>query len=450
MVQVTRSDGGTLQAYTDGQLRIFKEPVPRVPTSRHRFIPSQADFKQEIGGVEVADVYTHGARGNYRRELVVGSGNQEAYTKIVHTVADIFWDHIAASSVGNNNLQYILYPAINYVYRDTVPGAAQNAFALLPDSDPLYFDISRALSYQVQLYSLASTYFRREEPAVRSRVEFDRREILLDFNGMSACRPHAIFPTVDFYSAFIQDFHIFCRFKPMFKAAGILPDHPLITMELTPETSNPTELIISSHDGFDQTTKELQKADQQTPLMERYRNTFSSGGEGYTLDDARRQKHYVEFETNRGPPEYVFVKLERDVTPGAIFTTNQPRIKQLSLELFNQDVTSLSVLDETSLYHAVRRNSNYRADTAYNIEQDGAVLLTKVDFGNWARWNNRLFVDNFRGRMTVLYDASSRDRTLPSALDLELSLQPVTATLVFVYEKYGLVGTAHNNRFRLL
>ena len=102
------------------------------------------------------------------------------------------------------------------------------------------------------------------------------------------------------------------------------------------------------------------------------------------------------------------------------------------------------------LYHAVRRNSNYRADTVHNIETEGCVLLVASDFGNWAKWENTLRVDNFKGRFIVQFNAESRDRSIDPLLDLELEEQDLTLTVVFVYTDYGLVGTAFNNRFRIL
>ena len=135
---------------------------------------------------------------------------------------------------------------------------------------------------------------------------------------------------------------------------------------------------------------------------------------------------------------------------GTTFTINQPRLTHVALELYNQDIKSVSDLYETQLYQAVRRNSNYRSDTVHNVETEGCVLLVASDFGNWSRWDNKLRVDNFKGRFIVQFDSESRDRTMPVTLDIELELQPVTLTVVFIYTEYGLVGTAHNNRFRIL
>ena len=91
---------------------------------------------------------------------------------------------------------------------------------------------------------------------------------------MSICRPHAIFPTADSYVPFIQDFHIYTQFKDMIKVANATPDFPLLTLELEP--TRETVLQTRSQDGFDQTTKELQKVSMQHPLLERYTTTFQA------------------------------------------------------------------------------------------------------------------------------------------------------------------------------
>ena len=78
------------------------------------------------------------------------------------------------------------------------------------------------------------------------------------------------------------------------------------------------------------------------------------------------------------------------------------------------------------------------------------MLLLASDFGNWARWENKRRVDNFKGRFVVQFEAESRDRSIPALLDLDLEEQNLTLTVVFIYPDYGLVGTAFNNRFRIL
>ena len=42
------------------------------------------------------------------------------------------------------------------------------------------------------------------------------------------------------------------------------------------------------------------------------------------------------------------------------------------------------------------------------------------------------------------------DVGLQLSLDRNLEAQKLTLTVVFLYTEYGLVGTAHNNRFRIL
>ena len=299
------------------------------------------------------------------------------------------------------------------------------------------------------MYRLDDDHFRREEPIARSSgFQVRRSEVLLDYLGMSVCRPHAIFPSANTYVPFIQDFHLYTQFKDLIKVANATPDYPLLTMELAP--TQQTTLQTRSQDGFDQTTKELQKVNDQYPLLERYTTTFTVDSEVQTAEQARIARHHIDFETNSGPPDAVFLKLERAVVKGTAYTINEPRITNVYLELFNQNMKSVSDLNPGQLYHAVRRNSNYRADTAHNIETEGCVLLTRSDFGNWSRWQQQLRFDNFKGRFIVRFDSTSRDRTISDELNEELENQDITFTVIFVYHNYSFVGTPFNNRFKIL
>ena len=436
------ADQGLRDAYNAGQHRVFKSPIDKLATTIHKFVPSLDDFKQ--ADEATADLYVGGARADNRASAVV------AFYPVIHTVSDAFWDHKVSSfdQFGNP----IIYPQTAF---DLSTLAAIAAAEAEDDFDPLYRNIDAALTFNTTLYALETDssadgyYFRREEPIVRSSgFRLTRSEPLLDFLGMSVCRPHAFFPTQDFYPPFIQDYHMYTTFKDMIKVANATPDQPLLTMELTPVGDG--ILSIRSRDGFDQETKELQKADTQYPLLERYVTTFATDTDPQTREASKLAGHLIEFETNSGPPKAVFLKLEREVVKGTTFTINQPRLTHVALELYNQDIKSVSDLYETQLYQAVRRNSNYRSDTVHNVETEGCVLLVASDFGNWSRWDNKLRVDNFKGRFIVQFDSESRDRTMPVTLDIELELQPVTLTVVFIYTEYGLVGTAHNNRFRIL
>ena len=417
---------------------MFKDPIDTLPTTRQQFIPSQDDFKQADGAT--ADLYTHGSRADPRISAVL------AHTDVIHSVGDTFWDH----KVSSIRLQYpyepIIYPDTEF---DLSTVASIGQAEANENFDPLYIDIDRALTFQTSLYRLGDGYFRREEPIARSTgFQIQRAEPLLDFLGMSICRPHAIFPTADSYVPFIQDFHIYTQFKDMIKVANATPDFPLLTLELEP--TRETVLQTRSQDGFDQTTKELQKVSMQHPLLERYTTTFQADPDVETAEQARIAKHHLDFETNSGPPDAVFLKLQRKVEKGTIYTINEPKITNVYLELFNQNVKSVSDLNPGQLYHAVRRNSNYRADTVHNIETEGCVLLTRSDFGNWSRWQQRLRFDNFKGRFIIQFESRSLDRTISNELNNELENQDLTFTVIFVYNDYSFVGTPFNNRFKII
>lgn len=445
------NDQATLDDYKLGQYRIFKEPIKHglgPLRSKRLFVPSQDDFKTVD---DADDIYTEGARLDFRLDHV------RSFTELVYTVSDNFWDH-HCSSISAAGVD-ILYPAI-VQYRDYL--VDDPLFAILvagPGFDPLYFDIHRALTFNTRLYGLPDDYFRREEPAVRSLIQVKRKEPLLDFCGMGICRPHRFFPTMESYPGFIQDFQVRTQFKSLTKEARLFPDFPRYTAELS--QTGTTYIHTRSKDGFDQATKELQKADLQYPFLERTSTTFSVVQDIKTLNDAKFAKHFCEFETNKGPPDGVFLYLEREAVKGAPHTVNQPRITRIGFEVFEEDLKNISdvydhepvageLFDVNHLYQAIRRNSNYRANTVENVEQRGGVLLLREDFGNWHVWQQKLHVDNFKGRFVVMFESGSRDRSVSAAVDSDLKAQRVKLNIVFIYERYGLEGTKFNNRFRLL
>ena len=370
-------------------------------------------------------------------------------------MSDSFWDHDISSVLQG---QPVLYPILVIGYRD-IPAGEHVAFANNPNADPLYYDIHHALTFTTRLYGLPDDYFRREEPAVRSLVKLQRKEPLLDYCGMSVCKPHRLFPTLESYPPFIQDFNIYTQFKSFTKEANLFPDYPKYTIELSQRGT--TYIHTRSKDGFDQSTKELQRADMVYPFMERTSNTFQVDNSVDSISTARFAKQMVEFETNKGPPDAVFLYLERDDGKGATHTINQPRITQLGCEIFNEDLKNVSDVYDSEpaaietfsvnhLYHAVRRNSNYRANTIENVEQRGGVLLLREDFGHWGVWKQNLHVDNFKGRFVVRFESGSRDRSVSALQDIDLKGQSIKFTVVFFYERYGLRGTKFNNRFELL
>ena len=337
------ADQGLRDAYNAGQHRMFKDPIDALATTVQQFVPSQDDFKQADGATP--DIHVAGGRANVRASSV------DAYYPVVHTVSDPFWDHKISSLTLFGNP--IMYPDTTL---DVSTPAAIAISEQEDDFDPLYMQLNETLTFNSVLYAVETDseevgyYFRREEPISKSMFGYTRAEPLLDFLGMSVCKPHALFPSQDFYPPFIQDFHLYTQFKDLIKVANATPDHPGLTMELTP--TRETRLFIRSNDGFDQKTKELQKADTQYPLLERYVTTFAAKTDVYTSAQSKQAGHFIEFETNSGPPQAVFLKLEREVVKGTAFTTNQPRLTHIALELYNQD-KSVSDLGQTLLYHAV-------------------------------------------------------------------------------------------------
>ena len=194
-----------------------------------------------------------------------------------------------------------------------------------------------------------------------------------------------------------------------------------------------------SQDIFNQVNKPLEKVDILYPDVRVFEKTISVGN---TME--------VEFETSLGPPDYVFIHLERISKAGEVFDKYQPVIKTVALEFFRQDVKTVSDLNYFQLYNATRRNSNYRTDVRKNRREVGGVFFTKADLGNWSRYEDFLDIDTFRGKFIVkekeTVDQSYTD-SLETAEKVIRDQSDIKMRVLFIYQQFGLSGTTHNLRF---
>ena len=118
-------------------------------------------------------------------------------------------------------------------------------------------------------------------------------------------------------------------------------DFPMV--EMTPDSSY--KIQIRNVQAFEQASKNLQKMSIDFPNLLKYTSSTTS----------------IDFETSRGPPDEVFLYLERDAD-GQLWSEYQPIIKTVSFNVINQDIDSVTKLDDTHMFYATQRNSNFRSD----------------------------------------------------------------------------------------
>jgi hypothetical protein len=183
--------------------------------------------------------------------------------------------------------------------------------------------------------------------------------------------------------------------------------------------------------AFDQATKEIQTTDIDFPLMLRYESTGTT----------------IEFETGRGAPDEILLYVEKGQA-GRVWSEYPPVINTVSFKVLGQDIDSVTKLDQTAVFYATTRNSNFRADTPWNRKHKGAVLLTAEDFEQWDQWKSVHGLDNFRGSVTITTSEDYDETLQPSdRFKEEIGLVSKQFTAVFFYKSFSFSGELNNCRF---
>ena len=109
----------------------------------------------------------------------------------------------------------------------------------------------------------------------------------------------------------------------------------------------------------------------------------------------------VKCSTIRGKPEYLFVLLEHVYNKVGGNTGNNPKVVTLHIEHWGETLKCISELDANALYHLTRRNSHIHADVRENYRETGAVLLTRDDCMDFAKYRGYDGVDMFQLNVAV-------------------------------------------------
>ena len=123
------------------------------------------------------------------------------------------------------------------------------------------------------------------------------------------------------------------------------------------------------------------------------------------------------------------------------------KIEMLKMEIFGEDLNSISELDVNALYHLTRRNSHIHADVATNYREVGAVLLTREDCMDFGKYKGFDGVDMFQLDVTVTsWEYATLDYTGSSGMesdDLDMKLK-----VLFIYKDYSLAGKLNDAKFQ--
>jgi hypothetical protein len=112
--------------------------------------------------------------------------------------------------------------------------------------------------------------------------------------------------------------------------------------------------------------------------------------------------------------------------------------------MLNQDIKSVSAMNENQLYHATRRNSHVHADSRVNQRVTGAVLLHRNDIGSLSEFQDKPGWDTLKLDVTVtdfhvFYPGVDYTNINPTD-DIRLKVS-------FIYLNYGVKGRPHEAEF---
>ena len=298
-----------------------------------------------------------------------------------------------------------------------------------------------------QLFGDADTR-RNMRKCVSSDVYFE--ETLLTVGGASTFMPSSILPVVPQYSPLFQDFEFGTSKFANFYRTDRFCKYDDVVGVFEPIPRNFYVLNTKSKDVFDQSEKSLQSIAIPVPDIETFSGTFPREV-GSTAPDFR-----IPFSTVNGPPDYVFIQAVRAVEADDLYTRYPLQIRRLQLEIMNQDIKSLSTLNDFRLQEATRANSNVRADLRQLQLDTGAILLSKEDFVDFVDFKKLYGAkDQLQGAFVITQrDVISRPEGTEGdnpqrALEIIYYEQDITIIVRFIYMDHVLEGQAGTMRFRM-
>jgi hypothetical protein len=277
---------------------------------------------------------------------------------------------------------------------------------------------------------------------VRSSCDTTLKEPLLTVGGTSVFRPSHIFPRVDTLPAILQDITLTIDSTKIYRTDKNAPEETV--MVLKPRIDEKTQIDTYSKNIFKQEDKPFQTVDMRVPDIKTFQGQFTRSNDGV---------YEVAFETNLGPPDFIFIRLEREETESSPFSSYPLAITELVVKTLSQDIQSVSCLSEYQLLSATKRNSNMRADLNELRKQTGAILLSKTDLCDFIDFNMYEVGDTMKGSFGTTED---KIRAFPLGIEDTRSeieadqefLVKMNLLVQFIYNDHKLQGEAGTMRFK--
>jgi hypothetical protein len=268
-------------------------------------------------------------------------------------------------------------------------------------------------------------------------------EPLLTLRGASNFIPSHIFQKMDYYPPIIQDFKFQVEStKPFVKRENCTTIDKAVCI-FKPTLNTNFKLGTYSKNTFRQEDKSLQRVDISLCDIQRFEVEFERTA-GATYE--------VPFSTVRGPPQYVFVRVERQSTEMQAYSDYPIQITGLAIESVDQDVQSLSCMSEYRLQRATVRNSNIRADAEKNRRLVGGVLLSVEDLCRWTDFDFYQERDVLSGSFLIKEEQLRDWPNIASSIDARvqtlLKEQDIRVRVGFVYNDFKLEGEAGTMEFK--
>lgn len=334
-----------------------------------------------------------------------------------------------------NEEYYSPAPGIYHLPHPTLPSAEDIEAMKAPAVDTRIRDeVNKATTGTILFFGDVSDFYRKPEtPIVRTEpttVIANVREPLLGFYGMSQFLPSNIYPVLSDFPPFMQTFKYNMQRKETQNCVITSNESHITTLVPVGDV----KLYLESYNTFDQKDKELASVNLPWPEIESFEKVFKYMSSPLT----------IKCQTIRGKPDYVFVILEHAYNKEGDCIGRNPKITLLKMEVYGEDLTCISKLDENSLYHLTRRNSHIHADTAKNYDELGAVLLTKNDCMDFQQWRGYEGVDIFPLDVTVM---DFEEPTDENGNDMGVDDLDMRLRVLFIYPDYSLEGKLHEAKF---
>jgi hypothetical protein len=268
-------------------------------------------------------------------------------------------------------------------------------------------------------------------------------EPLLTVGGASTFVPSHIFSRLDELPPIIQDFRFQVEStREWIKKQDCMSVDGAIGI-FKPQLNTNFKLGTYSKNTFRQQEKSLQTVDEKLVDVMLFTGTFDRSASG---------RYEVPFATLRGQPQYVFIRVERKGGLFDAFSKYPVQLKGLGIVSVDQDIKSVSCLDEYRVRRATVSNSNLRADAEQNRKDIGGILLSMDDFCKWTDFDFYTPQDVLEGAFVVTEEQirdwpESVGTTIDARTQTLIKDQPIEIRISFVYSDYRVKGESGTMKF---